>query len=189
MELKKLPLANILIEVFSVVLAVLLALGVNEWRTNKNNKDLGLAAFEKIIKEVENNKNKVETLLVNHKNILTDIDSVIAKLKRRNGDITFGQIIFETPSSTAWEAAKITTAINYLDYDKVEKITTVYATQKVYSDVSDKIFQEYIFFVPDSDREIMQKQFYKQKVYLHNLISIEEQLMEDYKNFLEEINK
>ncbi len=34
MELKKNTLTNILTEVFSVVLAVLLALGVNEWRTN-----------------------------------------------------------------------------------------------------------------------------------------------------------
>ena len=189
MELKKLPLTNILVEVFSVVLAVLLALGVNEWRTNKNNEDLGAAAFEKVVKEVERNRSKLDTLLVNHREILVEIDSVISKLKRNSNEISFGQINFETPSSTAWEAAKLTTAVNYLEYDRVEKITSVYSTQKVYSDVSDRIFQELVFFVPNKDREEMINQFFKQKVYLYNLILIEEQLIEEYKKFLEGKNK
>ncbi len=107
-------------------------------------------------------------------------------MKQNRRDISFGQILFETPSETAWEAAKLTSAINYLDYDKVEKITSVYATQKTYSDVSDKVFGELVFFVPDADREVMKKQFYKQKVYLHNLISIEEQLIKEYEAFLEQ---
>lgn len=188
MEHKKITISNILIEVFSVVLAVLLALGVNEWRTTKSNENLGSEAFKKIVKEVKKNKDKVDNLLQNHKGILADIDSVIARLKRKNNDLSFGQIIFETPSSTAWEAAKLTSAINYLDYEKVEKITSVYATQKTYSDVSDRVFGELVFFVPNKDREVMKNQMYKQKVYLYNFISIEEQLIEDYKNFLEEIN-
>ena len=186
MELKKNTFTNILTEVFSVVFAVLLALGVNEWRTSKNNEELGSEAFKKIVTEVKRNKDKVDSLLQNHKKILADIDSVIARLKRKDNNLSFGQIIFETPSSTAWEAAKLTSAINYLDYDKVEKITSVYATQKTYSDVSDKVFGELVFFVPDSDREVMRKQMYKQKVYLYNFISIEEQLIKEYETFLEE---
>jgi hypothetical protein len=189
MELKKLPLTNILVEVFSVVLAVLLALGVNEWRTNKNNEDLGAEAYEKVVKEVERNRSKLDTLLANHKKILVEIDSVISKLKRNSNEISFGQINFETPSSTAWEAAKLTAAVNYLEYDRVEMITSVYSTQKVYSDVSDRIFQELVFFVPDKDREKMINQFFKQKVYLNNLILIEEQLIQEYKKFLEGKNK
>ncbi|MCW8803895.1 MAG: hypothetical protein OQK57_05805 [Ignavibacteriaceae bacterium] len=187
MELKKLPLTNILVEVFSVILAVLLALGVNEWRTTKNNEDLGLAAFDKIVKEVKSNKKRLDDILLNHKKILVEIDSVISKLKRKSNDISFGQIVFEAPSATAWEAAKLTSAVNYLAYDKVEKITSVYSTQKIYNDVSDRVFQELVFFVPDKDREEMTDQFYRQKVYLYNLISIEEQLVEEYDKFLEEI--
>ncbi|MCW8810489.1 MAG: hypothetical protein OQJ93_06450 [Ignavibacteriaceae bacterium] len=187
MELKKLPLTNILVEIFSVVLAVLLALGMNEWRTNKNNEDLSLAAFDKIVKEVKSNKNKLDTLLVNHKEILVEIDSVISKLTRKSNEISFGQIVFEAPSATAWEAAKLTTAVNYMEYDRVEKITSVYSTQKVYNDVSDRVFQELVFFVPDKDREKMKNQFYKQKVYLYNLISIEEQLIDEYVKFLDDV--
>jgi predicted negative regulator of RcsB-dependent stress response len=126
MEFKKLPVASIIIEVFSVILGVLVALAVNEWRTTVNNQDQGLAAYEKIVKEVERNKNKVDELLLNHMAILVEIDSVIAKLKREDEKLTFGQINFETPSSTAWEAAKLTAAVNYLEYDIVEKVTSVY---------------------------------------------------------------
>lgn len=185
MELKKLPLTNILVEVFSVVLAVLLALGVNEWRTTKNNEDLGLAAFDKILKEVKSNKKRLDDILLNHKKILVEIDSVISKLKRKRNNISFGQIVFEAPSATAWEVAKLTSAVNYLAYDKVEKITSVYSNQKINNDVSDRVLQELVFFVPDKDREEMTDQFYRQKVYLYNLISIEEQLVEEYDKFLE----
>jgi hypothetical protein len=187
MEFKKIPFTHLLVEAFSVVFAVLFALGVNEWRSNKNNEDLGLAAFEKVVKEVETNKDKINEILINHKQILKEIDTVIAKVKRKAGDVSFGQILFESPSGTAWEAAKLTSAVNYLEYDKVEKITSVYSTQKVYSDISDKVFQELVFFVPDKNREKMIDQFVKQKIYLNNLISIEEQLIEEYDKFLEEI--
>ena len=186
MEFKRLPVAGIIIEVFSVILGVLVALAVNEWRTTENNKDMGLAAYEKIVKEVERNKDKVDELLLNHMEILVEIDSVIAKLKRANEELTFGQINFETPSTTAWEAAKLTAAVNYLEYDLVEKISSVYSTQKVYSDVSDRIFRELVFFIPNNNREEMKNQFMKQRVYLYNLISIEEQLIEEYKKFLKE---
>ena len=187
MELKKIPFTHLLVEMFSVVFAVLLALGVNEWRTNQNNEDLGLAAFEKVVKEVEGNKSKISGILKNHKNTLSEIDTVISKIKRKSSDITFGQILFEAPAGTAWEAAKLTSAVNYLDYSHVEKMTAVYSTQKVYSDVADKVFQELVFFVPDEDHEILVKQFAKQKVYLYNLILIEEQLIEEYDKFLNEI--
>jgi hypothetical protein len=44
-----------------------------------------------------------------------------------------------------------------------------------------------VFFVPDKDREKMKNQFYKQKVYLYNLISIEEQLIDEYVKFLDDV--
>ena len=186
MEFKKLPVTSIIIEVFSVILGVLVALAVNEWRTTVNNKDMGLAAYEKIVNEVERNRNKVDELLLNHMTILVEIDSIIERLERNSEDLSINQINFETPSSTAWEAAKLTAAVNYLEYDLVEKVTSVYSTQKVYTDASDRVFQELVFFVPNNNREEMKNQFMKQKVYLYNLISIEEQLIEEYKKFLKE---
>ena len=180
----KLTLSGILIEMFSVVFAVLLALGVNEWRSSRSNEELGTAAYQKITNEIKNNHQKISRIIENHNNILADIDSVITRLRQNRTDITFGQIIFETPSSTAWEAAKLTTAVNYLDYNKVEKITGVYSSQRIYSNVSDRVFQELVFLVPDKDPVKMIDQMRKQKVYLLNLISIEKQLIEEYDNFL-----
>ena len=189
MELRKISLTHFLVEVFSVVFAVLLALGVNEWREADNNKDLASEAFGKVVQEIKSNKSMIDDILLNHKNIIAEIDTVIVKLKRKSDIVGFGDIQFETPSRTAWDAAVLTTAVNYLDYDKVEKITSVYSTQRVYSDISDKVFQELVFFVPDKNREEMIKQFTKQKVYVYNLISIEEQLLDTYSKFLSETDK
>ena len=184
MKIDKLPFSSILIEMFSVVFAVLLALGVNEWKNNNSNEELGLEAYKKITKEVEGNKRKISNILENHNNILANLDSVISHLRQKRDDITFGQMMFETPSATAWEAAKLTNAVNYLKYDRIEKITSVYSTQKIYNDVSDRIFQELIFFVPEKNREKMIDQLLRQKIYLLNLISIEKQLLEEYNSFL-----
>jgi hypothetical protein len=186
MELKKISITHFIVEVFSVVFAVLLALGVNEWRESNNNEDLATEALSKVIQEIESNQNRLSKVLLNHKNIITEIDTVISKLKRKDDIVGFGDIIFEAPSRTAWDAAVLTAAVNYLDYDMVEKITSVYSTQKVYTDVSDRVFQELVFFVPDKGREEMVKQFTKQKIYVMNLISIEEQLSEEYSKFLDE---
>lgn len=183
MKTNRLPVTSILIEMFSVVFAVLLALGVNEWRNDKSNEELGLSAYNKITMEIKNNHKKISGIIENHKKILNDVDSVISRLRQNRTDITFGQVQFDTPSSTAWEAAKLTNAVNYLQYDKVEKISEVYSAQRIYSDVSDRVFQELVFFVPDKDHIKMIDQFRKQKVYLLNLISIEKQLIETYDNF------
>ena len=185
MKINKLTFTGILLEMFSVVFAVLLALGVNEWRSGRSNEELGVAAYQQITREIKNNHKKISRIIENHNKILEDIDSVIVRLKQNRTDITFGQIIFETPSSTAWEAAKLTTAVNYLEYEKVEKITGVYSSQKAYSNVSDRVFQELVFFVPDKDPAKMIDQMRRQKVYLLNLISIENQLVEEYGNFLD----
>lgn len=184
MQSNRPPLTSILIEMFSVVFAVLLALGVNEWRSSKANEELGIAAYEKVTKEIKNNQKKMGGIIKNHNQTLADIDSVISRLRQNRTDINFGQILFETPSSTAWETAKLTNAMNYLEYDKVEKITGVYSTQKIYTDVAGKVFQELVFFVPDKDLTKMIDQMRTQKVYLLNLISIEKQLVEEYDNFL-----
>lgn len=189
MELRKISLTHFLVEVFSVVFAVLLALGVNEWREANNNEALASEAFSKVVQEIRGNKSMIDEILLNHKNIIAEIDTVIAKLNRKSDIVGFGDIIFETPSRTAWDAAVLTTAVNYLDYDKVEKITSVYSTQRIYSDVADKVFQELVFFVPDKNPEEMIKQFTKQKVYVYNLISTEQQLLESYSKFLNEIEK
>ncbi|MCG6960032.1 hypothetical protein LJE82_09105, partial [bacterium BMS3Abin03] len=77
MEFKRLPVASVIIEVFSVILGVLAALAVNEWRTTVNNKDMSFAAYEKIVMEIERNRNKVDELLLNHMTILVEIDSII----------------------------------------------------------------------------------------------------------------
>ena len=88
-----------------------LAPEVNEWHTNEINEDLGLQEFDRVVKEVTGNKSRLDELLGNHKLILNDIDSIIFKLKRKREDISFGEIMFETPSATAWEAAKLTNAV------------------------------------------------------------------------------
>lgn len=188
MELKKISITHFLVEVFSVVFAVLLALGVNQWREATNNEDLATEAFKKVIQEIKSNNNRLDEVLLNHNCIITEIDTVISRLKRESDVVGFGDIIFETPSRTSWDAAVLTTAVNYLDYNQVEKITSVYSTQKVYSDVSDRVFQELVFFVPDKNREEMIKQFTKQKIYVNNLIHIEQQLSDEYSEFLDEFD-
>ena len=49
---KNLPFSKILVEIFSVVFAVLLALWVNEWRSVLEHRDLAGTALEHLLAEV-----------------------------------------------------------------------------------------------------------------------------------------
>ena len=63
---QRLTISNILIESFSVIFAVLLALFVNEWRKDISDDRNASDALGKIIIEIKENKTKLESSITQH---------------------------------------------------------------------------------------------------------------------------
>ena len=70
-----------LLEIFSIVLAVLLALGVSEWQEDRRESELAAIALENVRMELESNRTTLEVI---HENNTKTIDAAAAARSPRN---------------------------------------------------------------------------------------------------------
>jgi len=134
--------AAIVVEVFSVIFAVLVALGVNEWRTVRDNQALAEDALEYIRLEISSNRSEVIESLDEHRLLESTLESELAS--RREGtpsSIGFGYS-HGVLSSTAWKSTLTTEAVRYLDFEVVKALSEAYELQVVYGEHRNNVFKE-----------------------------------------------
>lgn len=118
---------TIIIEFVSIVLGVMLALGVNEWRENLNNEDRAEAALNNIENELESNLQTLEYIYNNNKSALEVINS-----DELDGDSNQTFIPGIQLQEVAWKAITTSGVSNYLDYDIIIQLSSTYTLQEVY---------------------------------------------------------
>ena len=112
---------KIAVEILSVVFAVLLALGVDEWRETKKNEALALQAEINLKDEIDLNIERLRVMISENKERVILIDSLIghynAQPKLRG--IELPALTFSLLSTAAWQSVKTTKAINHIKFDMV----------------------------------------------------------------------
>ena len=88
------------LEVFSIVLGVLLALGLSEWADDRENHRLAKSALLNISKEISSN---LETLTLIHENNVQTVNAITAQ-SESNADESQSFIPGIQLQETAWEA-------------------------------------------------------------------------------------
>ena len=138
-------LANVLVEIFSIVFAVLLALAVNQWRENRSHQKLGDKALENIRVEMTENLKLFERILPLHQALYDStkamIEAIESGVNAQDSDLshlTFQPIFL---SETAWKAAIATQALIYIEYDIVSLLSKVYLFQQTYQKLTDDFLQ------------------------------------------------
>lgn len=124
---------ELLVEGFSVALAVLLALAVDEWRENRSNRELAELAEASIVAEVQENLRRLEEGAADRDSLLAYLDASLAILE--SGETPEDISINVSPAllaRTAWETAQVTRAIHFMPYDKVARIGRLYDFQRMY---------------------------------------------------------
>ncbi len=125
---RSLPFQRLFLEFFSIVLGVLLALGLNEWRENRSHQSQANAALLNIKNELQSN---LEILTAIHENNTTTI-----KLMTENQDADSSEERKFIPGlqlrETAWETFLSTNVSNYVDYETVLILSETYSFQDVY---------------------------------------------------------
>jgi hypothetical protein len=121
------------IEGVSVAFAVLLALAVDEWREDRSNRQLGARAEASVLAEVRTNMERLDENAAARDSLLTYLAGVRAALER---DKELGSISVDfTPAflaTTAWETARVTRAVHFMDYDRVARMGRLYDFQNLY---------------------------------------------------------
>ncbi len=126
-------LPGLVIEGLSVAFAVLLALAVDEWREDRSNRELGTRAEASVLAEVRTNMERLDDNAAARDSLLSYLADVRSALER---DEELGSISVDfTPAflaTTAWETARVTRAVHFLDYDRVARMGRLYDFQNLY---------------------------------------------------------
>ncbi|MFQ6606668.1 MAG: hypothetical protein ACE5DP_03315 [Fidelibacterota bacterium] len=186
----KLYISKILLEVFSVTFAVLLALGVNEWRNIRANEKLANEALENIRKELSSNLDVVKEMLLLNKEIVKRQKEAFARIKEKpDSDISEFPFAFMVQSvkKTAWNSSNLTSAVRYLDFNLVQHLSETYEGQELYSKVNENILERLSspgLFKRETMKPELQAYFMKLEMYFQ----IAESLIKNYELCLEKIN-
>ncbi|MEM7349830.1 MAG: hypothetical protein AAF657_03425 [Acidobacteriota bacterium] len=125
---EKLP--DILLEVGSIVLAVLLALGVNEWRETRKTRQLVQRATESVTGEMWRNRRLLEVNLPAHQQLVETLQTLAGaedSTEQASGDdLAFNPVFLR---SSAWQASMTTGAIADMSYDRVSTYSEIYNYQ------------------------------------------------------------
>lgn len=130
-----------LFEFSSIVIAVVLAMGLTEWRQSYLNHKMADASFEKIVLEVKDN---LEELQQDSVKMAKDLETMAEWVRQRSlkeEKVPLGvNFSYSFLSSSALEVARINQSLTFLPADKVLAIAEIYATQEFYSENAAKIF-------------------------------------------------
>lgn len=129
-------LPEIALEAASVIFAVLLALGVNEWRQNRADAALAAHARQLVVEEVRQNRDEVAQTLESHRALAVAIANTLERLDAASaddeGDVSLAiDFVLMESSSAAWETAKVTEAMQHLDFVWVMRAARVYSLQEL----------------------------------------------------------
>jgi type II secretory pathway pseudopilin PulG len=186
---RKFPLQQITIEVLSIVLGVLLALAVNEWRSQRSQQAEAKAALVNIQNELQANLTALRLL---HEN-----NSVTVKLMQdpekagTEEDRKFipGMQLQET----SWQTLLSTGVSNYVEYETVLKLSQSYSMQGVYKQTGRLLAQAAMNsagYAAVIDKEIDNNSFNRQFInYLEMIVVIEQELLKSYEQTLEHLSE
>jgi hypothetical protein len=119
------------LEAFSVVFAVLVALGVDQWREDQENAQLAEQAIQSIVTEIRSNQE--EFAFANEANRV-----VMARLQEAASDpelLEFGvQFEYSLLSEAAWQTAQMTRAAHFIEYETVQRVARLYDLQTLFDE-------------------------------------------------------
>ena len=122
-----------------IIVSILVALALDEWRDDQNNEQNIDQALSNFISEIQQNKARVDDAapfnrglrdVLTRRQALGEIDSVRTFI----GNIeSYEPVVLQ---STAWETAIATGALAKMDYDLVSALSLTYSLQNRYQQVS-----------------------------------------------------
>ncbi|MCW8875502.1 MAG: hypothetical protein OQJ89_02045 [Kangiellaceae bacterium] len=136
--LKDIKWSNLVLEIFSVIFAILLALWVNEYQQEKENLAKAQKHLARIQEEVKQNLKILEHHNPLNKEKLNDLQNLTARLsgkKLPNGAdrLTVGYS-FAPLANTEWEIAKLNGTIAHIDAEQITLLSQIYLAQHLYQE-------------------------------------------------------
>lgn len=171
-------LPRVLFESALIVVSILVALGLDEWRQNRQNAAVIRHALSSFLSEVQQNKIRVEDampfnqglrLVLNMHYVDNDIESVDEFVSMVE---TYSPVVLQ---STAWETALATGSLAKMDYNLVSALSLTYSLQNRYQLASRGGFSE-LTSPQNLDDDRLKLAAYNSVRYLDNITGMETEL-------------
>jgi len=176
------------IEALSIVLAVLLALGVDEWREERSQQQQAKAALIHVQVELNSNRELLELIHANN----TETIRVMNQSQDSGEEVERNFIPGHQLRETAWETLLSTGISNYVDYQTILELSATYSMQRIYKDTGSKMSAAAMNVAAyatvlgtEVDDNNYQQQFLS---YFELLVAIETTLLESYQSSLAYLN-
>ncbi len=132
-------LPRVIFESALITASILLALGLDEWRENRETEETIKQAMSNFLSEIRQNKSRVDDAAPFNRGLHDVID-----LRYQQGDIhsmsefvdildSYSPVVLQ---STAWETALATGSLVEMKYSLVSALSLTYGLQKRYEDTS-----------------------------------------------------
>jgi hypothetical protein len=135
----KLKISEIFIQVIVVVISIVLALTVDEWRDRKSRAELADRVLVSVIEELKSNKQELQESITENDTILSFLTQEFKIKKQSKEGIQFS---VSQLSSAAWQTAQGTQALHLIDLDRLLQFARVYELQSLYNSNQNKIVEE-----------------------------------------------
>ncbi len=177
---KKLP--DILLESLFILVALLGALALDEWREDKQKHEQGVRAKVAIVEELSQNRKQLESRLDKNKAVLEQLEQEIKKTEA-SGSETKPSLNFNYQmallSDAAWDSAKMTQSAQFMSLEDVSLYAQVYRFQSVFLNNQNKLIDKVMEIGELKDGEFLR--FLKGYTFrLNLLIEINEKLIKAY---------
>ena len=179
---------KLLIEVISIVIGVLLALGVDQWNENRNHIRDAKEALINIKNELGTNYELLEYLHKNNFAVYNDTSSANSAAAENGGFIPGLQL-----QDTAWDTFLNTGIANYVEYDLLYAISQVYSIQDIYKSFGMQLIEADMSInvlsaaLGQADGAANSAEALRPRFGF--LLLIEEQLLESYSNQIEKMGE
>ena len=126
-------LPELLLEAFFVVFAVLVALAVDEYWEGREEEELAEIAQENVAAEVQANAAELGEATAANRMLYANLAEALSQMDA-GGDPTLSDIQFEVSllGADAWEAARVTRAVHFMEFERVSRISTMYGVQSLF---------------------------------------------------------
>jgi hypothetical protein len=139
------------LEAGMVVFAVIVALGVDQWRESRQNAGLADRALAGIAAEIDSNRKELAKNGEANRALLAQIrEAVRDSVLPEDFNVNFEYSLI---SASAWETAQVTQATQFIPLDRVQTLAKLYGLQALFQASQDKVM-DFILSVGDlADRE------------------------------------
>lgn len=132
------------IEMVAIMLSVVLGFALNEWRTGRAEARAATTAQESIARELEGNLAQT----MQQRARFQAIDDSLAVLEEQQGPDALLDPFFGAPgflfNQGAYEAARASGALSYMDFETLEMITTVYFIQEYRIEIGQLFIEQHL---------------------------------------------